>query len=530
MVRGPMTPGVPDPNRQPPRMLDPVAPVPRMRADLKISADLSAGTGGVTVEDPRAGRSHSLKDFELSLARMLNGKRSGHEVLEAAQRIGLPVTLESLARFVDRMRGLGLLDEPHAPPSIAPAGIPNTTWPGRENWPEGTRALFQDALKAFRSDELDECFRLLEQLLQHAPGMPEAAALLVQVQQKQAQLGSGTAPVPFAREWSAAEQGWFRTGERPAMADPALEPDAAPQRRSKLPLVVLGLLLMLGAAALLVPFPHTVQGPATLKARASQSVTLPLAGTLAAVEVRDGQQVPKGAVLARYDGAATKAAVEAAKAKVADVEGRLKKASAPTPKRKKAQAAADKAGAALKKATADAEKAEAQAKGKKTAALAKAQKKKAAAEKAVEKAKAALAAAGGDTSALDAELAEAKKALAAAEADAAATEVLAPLGGQVVGVAVKAGAKVAKDAALLRIDDAAVLLVDLEVGEKDAAAMKPGLEFSLRVGNKKVSAKVTKAGAEGVEAEVDNAKGELKAGATGTATINLGGRSVLGRL
>jgi len=504
--------------------------VPRLRGDLKVTADLSK-EGVVTITDSRSGAAHTVRDVELSLARMLNGQRTAQEVVEAAQRIGLPINLESLSRFVGKLRGMGLLDEVQGDPlSMLPGG----TWPHREPWPPETRELYQVALKAFRSEELEHAQELLERQMREAP-TAEAQQLLAKVQQKIAARAGG-APQPFAEEWSAVEHSWFDAGEhmgdaaQPPQAEAPPEEVAAPKKRSKAPLIVVLLLLIAGgAAAALVPLPATAQVPAALAARASQSVTAPRAGTLASVEVKDGQWVEKGAVLVRYDAAAASTSLSVAKSAVDKLEAQLKKERA-NPKRAKAKAALEKAQAALTKATAALDKAQAAPKPKK-AAVSAATKAKAAAEKAVAAAEKGLAAAGGDAEAkLEADVAAAKKDLEARQAEAAAVDVVAPAAGMVAGLTAKAGAAVTSGGALLRLDDTKVLRAELDVPAKDRGGLKVGQGLSIKVGDKTIASKLTKADEAGVQAEVDNAAGALKAGDKGSATLSLGGKTLLGRL
>lgn len=503
--------------------------VPRLRGDLKVTADLSK-EGVVTITDSRSGASHMVRDVELSLARMLNGQRTAQEVVEAAQRIGLPINLQSLTRFVGKLRGMGLLDE--APQGDPLSMLPGGTWPHRDPWPQETRELYQVALRAFRSEQLGHAKELLERQMREGPTV-EAAELLAKVEQKLA-ARAGTGAPTFQEEWSSLEHSWFDAGERmgdaPAAPDAAAELDGPPKKRSRAPLIAVLLLVAGGAAAALVPIPATAQVSAALAARASQSVTAPRAGTLGAVEVKDGQWVEKGAVLVRYDAAAAGASVSVAKSAVDKLEAQLKKDRA-NPKRVKARAALDKANAALAKATAALDKAQAAAKGKKTGAVPSATKAQASAQKAIAAAEKALAAAGGDGEAkLEADLAAAKKDLEARQAEAGAVDVVAPAAGQVAGLQAKAGAAVTSGGALLRLDDTRVLRAELDVPAKDRGGLKVGQALSLKVGAKTIATTLSKADEAGVQAEVDNAAGALKAGDKGSATLSLGGRTLLGRL
>src|SRR4051812_34928228 len=85
----------------PPPQLGPAEPelelptdrVPALRPDLKIVRS-EKNAGMVEVTDPERGQTFSLYDFEVSIARMLNGRRTAFQVIEAAAKIGIPVSLE----------------------------------------------------------------------------------------------------------------------------------------------------------------------------------------------------------------------------------------------------------------------------------------------------------------------------------------------------------------------------------------------------------------------------------------------------
>jgi HlyD family secretion protein len=286
----------------------------------------------------------------------------------------------------------------------------------------------------------------------------------------------------------------------------------------------------LGVMALLVPFPYQVQARATTRTVAVPvNVNAPHAGTVASVEVHDGQWVEKGTVLLKYDAAEASARVAKLKAELKEKEARLKKARTPNPKAKAASAAMAKADAAELKARAELDAARA---SKKKPAIAKAEKAHAAAAKTAQAARKAAVAAGGgdDIEQLQLEVKATNQQLEALSQDVAAAEVKAPQSGSVVGLMAKAGAGLAKDAAVLRLEDARTLAVDLEVSKKDARGLKVGQEVSLRLGGKKFAATLTQVSETGVVATLDNTKGELRSGTEGTATIANGDKSALGRM
>src|SRR3954464_14052811 len=94
-------------------MLTPEDVVPAFRADLKLADPVhGAGEKLVTVADPLSGKSMAFRGFELSIARMLNGRRPAHEGLDAAGQNGLPPSLEGLSGFVKKLKSLGFLSHP----------------------------------------------------------------------------------------------------------------------------------------------------------------------------------------------------------------------------------------------------------------------------------------------------------------------------------------------------------------------------------------------------------------------------------
>src|SRR3954468_5563100 len=89
--------------------------VPVLRADLKIGDPMPGrGESEIRVENPTNGKALQLKGFEVSIARMLNGRRTAEEVLTAASQIGLPLSLESFNGFLHKLDREGFLTAPSA--------------------------------------------------------------------------------------------------------------------------------------------------------------------------------------------------------------------------------------------------------------------------------------------------------------------------------------------------------------------------------------------------------------------------------
>ncbi|MFT3842158.1 MAG: biotin/lipoyl-binding protein [Myxococcaceae bacterium] len=151
---------------------DPLKPehiVPSMRNDLKIVATAGARST-YQVSDPGAHRAFTLFDFEVSIARMLDGRRTAAQVVEAAATIGITLTVDSLRRFLLQLKAFKFL-------SAEPANIKRgaqSTWPMRAEWTEDLRQLFQNALRLLRTAKLKESREYLMAMLEIDPMNKEA--------------------------------------------------------------------------------------------------------------------------------------------------------------------------------------------------------------------------------------------------------------------------------------------------------------------------------------------------------------------
>lgn len=158
-------------------------PVPRLRTDLVYKPAARAGL--VEVRDLRAGRSFTLFEFEMTIARMLDGRRTLEQVAAATERLGLKATLETLRNFIHQLEGLGFLQalpEPGvtagASASPAPSPVPATA---PSAWLPELREMFNFALGHVRAHQYDEAVQYLEALLEIDGSLPEAKALLADV-------------------------------------------------------------------------------------------------------------------------------------------------------------------------------------------------------------------------------------------------------------------------------------------------------------------------------------------------------------
>lgn len=150
----------------------PSATVPKVRLDLQVSK-VPEAQGIFLVRDPVGGRTFSLFDFELSVARMLDGKRTAQDVIDGANKIGIAVKLESLRDFVTSLRAYHFVDESGTAAPAAEVG----TWPKRKSWDPKVRELFQAALKASREGRKADALSVLDELLRLDADNAEAKEL-----------------------------------------------------------------------------------------------------------------------------------------------------------------------------------------------------------------------------------------------------------------------------------------------------------------------------------------------------------------
>jgi len=369
--------------------------VPALRGDLVISRPEGA-KGTMQVKDPLTERLFTLYDFEVSIARMLDGKRTAGEVIAAAGKLGIPVTLQTLKAFLSQLKAYRFIDD------RVKGG--DTTWSKREAWTEEVRQLYQGALRMMRAGKFPEA-------LSYAEAMAEAAPHLSEVRELKQRI-----------ETEAAGAFDLRTDFETLHTPPNATPAVKPPRDETGPFASFGFHSQPPSAAELPPIPEELQPPPrrTLmdrlkdhkKAAAgtglglvvvlvllhpvqqTQTVACELqletlgtpktlrGGKVDDVVVRLGSKVEKGAVLARLG---TGESLDALDAKIAEVQKQLDATPAPPTGRK-----VDAARAALKKAQAaadQADKARQKAPRSKQAAL---EKKWKAKVKAVDAAKVAL--------------------------------------------------------------------------------------------------------------------------------------------
>ncbi|MFT3835773.1 MAG: HlyD family secretion protein [Myxococcaceae bacterium] len=503
--------------------------VPVLRADLKIGEPTPGrGETTVTVSDPATGRETTVRGFELSIMRMLNGRRTAEEVLSAASQIGLPLSLDSLAVFIRRLRKEGFLGEP----GQAPANL--LSWEPRNEWNDEIRRLYQEALREARADRLVAAKSRLETLLARAPGTKEAQQLLHWVMER-LRPDTGPKTPAFKEVYGLVEKTWFDEGERQSEANEhaSLEMDAVPApavQGSRVPMFAgVGALAVL-VIVLLIPFPRQVHAKVTLLPISQADATAPHAGLLKDV-MAVGSWVRKGDVIAHYDTAPLEKRLKELDAQIAAAD---KKAKAPGPLPKKSQAlkaAALKADALAKAAQADADKLAARLKGKSTPALVKAQNKakllKTAADAAQKTADAAMPTgpeqAKSELVALNAEKEKLKGEIQAAS-------VIAPSGGQMVTVPAQAGQPVAAGAVVARLSDTSSLIAVMQLPPAETKNLKQGGSAEVKLPGFAKRVKVEKVEADHAEVTLDNQKATLKLDAVGEAELDGESKSILGRM
>jgi hypothetical protein len=186
--------GVPEPVP-----LTPADAVPVFRTDLKIDKGANAGLFEVT--DPVSGRHFTLYDFELSIARMLDGRRHASDVIDNGVRLGIPIDLDGLYKFVRQLWRYGFL----APPGVEP--VPEASeeggWPEREKWDEATRTLFQTALRLLRQGRAPDALSYFQAVLDADPDNADALRYVAAIER-----GESFVPTPIG--------GHAPVGRRPA--------------------------------------------------------------------------------------------------------------------------------------------------------------------------------------------------------------------------------------------------------------------------------------------------------------------------
>lgn len=290
--------------------------------------------------------------------------------------------------------------------------------------------------------------------------------------------------------------------------------------KSKTPLYVgLGFALTVVLVVLLVPMPHPLDTTYALVPASVVDVVSPREGVVTEVLMTDGSMVARGTVLLKFDVTAAEKALPDAEAKLAALEEKRSGGGKVTPAQKAALA---KAEGGLKKAQAALEKA---TKSKKAPAIA-------AATKGVETAQAALDTArdavGPSGEQLETAIIEQQAKVLALKGDIASGSLTSP-GSGLLTLKLDKGAALTRDQKLGLVEEVSKLRAEVKVPEGEV--VKKGMGLELEVGGAKRRLTIDGPAAGGVvKLEVDNQKGELKAGTTGKAVIEGEQRSLLSGL
>lgn len=302
-------PTVPDFMPPSARLDDDDSVVPALREDLMVRRPAGA-RATVQVTDPVNERTFTLFDSELSVARMLDGRRTVQALVAAAQAVGVRVTLETLREFVSQLKTWRFVD--------AAVSDASTTWTRRRPWSADVRRRFRQALQLFRSGNGEEALEPLEKILEVDPGNEEALFLRARLRAERdgateldvpfevmhtredpfATLDAVTDPARKAlvgdgpRLWSGDGDG----DSQPTHAEMEAAQPPPPPRRLVPILVACGVGVAVLGFALLHPVDKRVERACTLEAVTVETVALPEGE--ARFEVESGTPVKAGQVVA----------------------------------------------------------------------------------------------------------------------------------------------------------------------------------------------------------------------------------------
>ena len=140
---------------------------PALRRRLKVTRT----PAGYVVKDADTGQSCALNDSEYSIVRLCNGQRPMSEIVATARSLGLPVNVESVQAFIDKLDSQGFLVD-----DVVDAET--QAFAPRGRWETGVRTLFQSGVRMLRTNNADEAARYFEAVLAQDPENVEARELL----------------------------------------------------------------------------------------------------------------------------------------------------------------------------------------------------------------------------------------------------------------------------------------------------------------------------------------------------------------
>jgi hypothetical protein len=214
--------------------------VPKFRTDLHVARGASPAL--FDVSDPITGRKFTLYEFELAIARLLDGRRKVSQVVANGGRLGVPMDVDALYKFVRQMWHYGFLAGPGTGgDALGGHGVgEGGSWDAHEPWDDATRTLFETGERLMRQGRNADAASYFEAVLDAHPANPEATEMLALIARGQS-LAAG--PLGEARPGAA------RSG-----AGPEAQASAAPKARSRWPLAVaaVAVLALAGAAVVLL--------------------------------------------------------------------------------------------------------------------------------------------------------------------------------------------------------------------------------------------------------------------------------------
>lgn len=270
--------------------------VPRLRGDLVVEK-VKRSRVLHHVKDPKTGRVFSFTDTEVSIARMLDGKRLVKDVLENADKLGIEVSIDSLQHFIKQLKSFRFID--------ADLDDGKTAWPKRVPWTEEERHLYQATMKKLREGQFAEALSFAQSLESVDPKKAEVQALRHRVEVE--------AEGIFELVGSFADLHATKVVKPPAPppvvpAQPAAPPPPAPptvaQRARGLVLsypreVALGAFALVSLVLLMRPVEMTKIVSCELQLEPLGVPRTTRGGKVGAHDVALGTKVEKGAVLAR---------------------------------------------------------------------------------------------------------------------------------------------------------------------------------------------------------------------------------------
>jgi multidrug resistance efflux pump len=485
--------------------------VPRLRKDLNISGP-PTGTGAEVIRVGPAGSNDrvALHGFELSIALMLDGKRTLQDVVLNCEKLGLPVDPEGLARFIRQLKCYGFFTHGDDVPQR-----------GRDAWVPGVRAQFRAALHAARAGHLGDARYHLDKLLALAPATPEALELVDWIDAR----AKGPAGKPFQETLEEVEKSWAEE-----LRTPFLDEVRQAVRRSPMPLVagIAALTLLCGGA--LVPLPRIVPTSVELTPAVELPVVARHAGTVGTVSVQEGEHIAAGALLFTWDTTDvelqlldTRERLDALREALYAVLRHQPAAQAPWARLQQAEAGLARAHADLLTEQRD------NAGGETTDATTPAELRFNEAETEAEAARSALDALAPSDSAEAMALESVVLEIRMLEEQLQAREVLADTEGTISHLDLRPGEHVAEGQKLAQLDELSRLKAVAVLTPREAASVRVGEPVTLHLGKLNPTATVEALSGYELAVEVPNPGGALKVGST-TADLELTPRSIFDRI